>query len=200
MAEQKKSSAKAMILPPLVLAVICAVCCAFLALANMVTKDKIAAAEADAIQSSLQQLPDAGTFEEITDFTPENNEKATATGLYQDEKGQFAVLVTADGYNKGGLQVVIGVDKDGAVTGVSFVTVSETPGLGTKVQSNPELLVDNLVGLSDETVVNGVDNITGATYSSKGMKAAVNCALATVSANQEVTGARTTERNLQRVF
>ena len=78
---------------------------------------------------------------------------------------------------------------DGAVTGVSFVTVSETPGLGTKVQSNPELLVDNLVGLSDETVVNGVDNITGATYSSKGMKAAVNCALATVSANQEVTGA-----------
>ena len=189
MAEQKKSSAKAMILPPLVLAVICAVCCAFLALANMVTKDKIAAAEADAIQSSLQQLPDAGTVEEITDFTPENNEKATATGLYQDEKGQFAVLVTADGYNKGGLQVVIGVDKDGAVTGVSFVTVSETPGLGTKVQSNPELLVDNLVGLSDETVVNGVDNITGATYSSKGMKAAVNCALATVSANQEVTGA-----------
>ena len=189
MAEQKKSSAKAIILPPLVLAVICAVCCAFLALANMVTKDKIAAAEADAIQSSLQQLPDAGTFEEITDFTPENNEKATATGLYQDEKGQFAVLVTADGYNKGGLQVVIGVDKDGAVTGVSFVTVSETPGLGTKVQSNPELLVDNLVGLSDETVVNGVDNITGATYSSKGMKVAVNCALATVSANQEVTGA-----------
>ena len=69
------------------------------------------------------------------------------------------------------------------------MTVSETPGLGTKVQSNPELLVDNLVGLSDETVVNGVDNITGATYSSKGMKAAVNCALATVSANQEVTGA-----------
>lgn len=66
------------------------------------------------------------------------------------------MLVTADGYNKGGLQVVIGVDKDGAVTGVSFVTVSETPGLGTKVQSNPELLVDNLVGLSDETVVNGV--------------------------------------------
>ena len=155
----------------------------------MGTKDKIAAAEADAIQSSLQQLPDAGTFEEITDFTPENNEKATATGLYQDEKGQFAVLVNADGYNKGGLQVVIGVDKDGAVTGVSFVTVSETPGLGTKVQSNPELLVDNLVGLSDETVVNGVDNITGATYSSKGMKAAVNCALATVNANQEVTGA-----------
>ena len=186
MAEAKTSSVKSMVLPPLVLAIICAVCCAFLALANMVTKDKIAAAEADAIQTSLKQLPDAGTFEEVTDFQPENNEKASATGLYLDENGQYAVLVTADGYNKGGLQVVIGVDKGGAVTGVSFVTVSETPGLGTKVQSNPELLVDHLVGLSDSDAVDGVDNITGATYSSKGMKAAVNCALATV---HEVTGA-----------
>ena len=183
MAEAKTSSVKSMVLPPLVLALICAVCCAFLALANMVTRDKIAAAEADAIQTSLKQLPDAGTFEEVTDFQPENNEKASATGLYLDENGQYAVLVTADGYNKGGLQVVIGVDKGGAVT------VSETPGLGTKVQSNPELLVDHLVGLSDSDAVDGVDNITGATYSSKGMKAAVNCALATVHANQEVTGA-----------
>ena len=106
MAEAKTSSVKSMVLPPLVLALICAVCCAFLALANMVTKDKIAAAEADAIQTSLKQLPDAGTFEEVTDFQPENNEKASATGLYLDENGQYAVLVTADGYNKGGLQVV----------------------------------------------------------------------------------------------
>lgn len=190
MAEQKKSSAKAMILPPLVLAVICAVCCAFLALANMVTKDKIAAAEADAPSSpaySSCRMPEPLKRSPI--LPRRTTKRRLAHGLYQDEKGQFAVLVNADGYNKGGLQVVIGVDKDGAVTGVSFVTVSETPGLGTKVQSNPELLVDNLVGLSDETVVNGVDNITGATYSSKGMKAAVNCALATVNANQEVTGA-----------
>ena len=78
MAEAKTSSVKSMVLPPLVLAIICAVCCAFLALANMVTRDKIAAAEADAIQTSLKQLPDAGTFEEVTDFQPENNEKASA--------------------------------------------------------------------------------------------------------------------------
>ena len=185
MAETKNASVKSMLVPPLVLALICAVCCAFLALANHVTKDKIAAAEAAAIQTSLKQLPDAGNFEEVADFTPQNNEKASATGLYQDEKGQYAVLVTADGYNKGGLQVVIGVDKDGAVTGVSFVSVSETPGLGTKVQSNPELLTDHFTGLSEKSAVDSVDNITGATYSSKGMKAAVDCALATVRENQE---------------
>lgn len=178
-----------MVIPPLVLALICAVCCGLLVLANSVTRDKIAAAEAASIQDSLQELPDAGTFTEIPDFTPEDNDRAAATALYMDEKGQAAVLITADGYNKGGLQVVVGVNRDGAVTGISFVTVSETPGLGTKVQSNPELLVDNLVGLSDTAAVDGVDGITSATYSSKGMKAAVDCALDTVGANQEVLGA-----------
>ncbi len=99
------------------------------------------------------------------------------------------MLVTADGYNKGGLQVVIGVDKGRSRYRRFLRHRFGNPGLGTKVQSDPELLVDHLVGLSDSDAVDGVDNITGATYSSKGMKAAVNCALATVHANQEVTGA-----------
>jgi electron transport complex protein RnfG len=188
MANKSENPIKSMVLPPLVLAIICAVCCGVLAFANSVTKDKIAAAEADAIQSSLQELPDAGNFTEIENFQTADNDKATATGLYVDENGQSAVLITADGYNKGGLQVVIGVDAEGAVSGISFVSVGETPGLGTKVQSNPELLTDHLIGLSDADAVEAVDGITGATYSSKGMKAAVTCALDTVNANREVLG------------
>lgn len=176
---------KQYILPPLVLAIICAVCCGLLAFANSITKDKIAAAEADAIQSSLSELPDCGTFIEVTDFTPVNNDRATATNFYVDENGNSAVLITADGYNKGGLQVIVGVDAEGAILGVTFVTVSETPGLGTKVQSNPELLVDNLIGISDSSAVESIDSITGATYSSKGMKSAVICALETTSANEK---------------
>ena len=99
-----------LIKPPVVLAVVCACCCGLLAVANSVTKDKIAAAEAASIQASLQQLPNAGNFTEVSDFQPANNEKATATAVYVDENQQTAVLVTANGYNKGGLQVVIGLD------------------------------------------------------------------------------------------
>ena len=99
----------------------------------------------------------------------------------------MAVLVTADGYNKGGLQVIVGVDAQGAVTGVTFVSVTETPGLGTKVQSEPALLLDHLIGLSDTASVEGVDNISGATYSSRGLKAAVSCAIDTVASNREVS-------------
>ncbi len=189
MADTEKMTKKSMILPPLVLALICAICCGLLAFANALTEDKIAAAEADAIQSSLQELPNAGTFTEIEDFTSADPDRATATGLYVDENGQAAVLITADGYNKGGLQVVIGVDSDNAVTGIAFVSVSETPGLGTKVQTNPELLADNLIGMTDSSAVEEVDGVTGATYSSKALKAAVVCALDTVSANREVIDA-----------
>ncbi len=176
---------KNMILPPVVLAVVCAVCCGLLAVVNSITKDKIAAAEAQAVQDSLSGLPDAGTFEEITDFTAPEMDKVQATGVYVDENNQTAVLVTADGYNKGGLQVVVGLDAEGAVTGVSFVSVTETPGLGTKVQTNPELLVDALIGLSDGSAVDAADAITGATYSSNGMKNAVKCAMETFAINKE---------------
>ena len=45
-----------LIKPPVVLAVVCACCCGLLAVANSVTKDKIAAAEAASIQESCRTL------------------------------------------------------------------------------------------------------------------------------------------------
>jgi electron transport complex protein RnfG len=182
---ENKSNIKNTVIPPLVLALICAVCCGLLAFANNVTKDKIAAAEANAILSSLSELPGDGDFTEINDYEAVNNEKATVDSVYLDSNGQYAVLVTADGYNKGGIQAVIGVLDDGTVSGISFVSVSETPGLGTKVQSNPELLVDNIIGKSIDDNIDDIDSITGATYSSKGMKAAVVAALDTVNKIKE---------------
>jgi len=118
--------------PPIVLAIVCACCCGLLAVVNSITKEKIAAAEAASIQTSLQALPNAGSFTQVPDFQPADNEKATATAVYVDENQQTAILVTANGYNKGGLQVVIGLDAEGAITGITFVSVTETPGLGTK--------------------------------------------------------------------
>lgn len=178
-------SKKNMIMPPVVLACVCAVCCGLLAFANSITKDKIAEAEAQAVQDSLSVLPDAGTFEEITDFTAPEMDKVQATGLFADENDMAAVLVTADGYNKGGLQVAVGIDAEGKVTGISFVSITETPGLGTKVQSNPELFLDKLIGMSDAEAVENTDGITGATFSSNGMKNAVKCALETYELNKE---------------
>ncbi len=177
---------KNLLMPPVVLAGVCAVCCVLLAAANSITKDKITAAENAAVQESLSGLPSAGTFEEITNFNAPYTEKVTVSALYKDENHQTAVLVTADGYNKGGIQAAVGIDKDGSITGISFVSVTETPGLGTKIQSNPELLADSLTDLSSADDIDACDGITGATFSSKGLKNAVKCALETFELNKEV--------------
>lgn len=177
---------KNLLMPPIVLAGVCAVCCVLLAAANSVTKDKITAAENAAVQESLSGLPNAGTFEEMKDFDSPDMEKVNVSALYKDENYQTAVLITADGYNKGGIQAAIGIDKDGKITGISFVSVTETPGLGTKIQSNPELLADTLTGLSSIDDIDSCDGITGATFSSKGLKNAVKCALETFELNKGV--------------
>lgn len=174
-----------MIKPSIVLSCVCAVCCALLAAVNSITKDKIAAAEISAIQDSLSVLPDAGEFKEIKEFLNPEMEKVKINGLYKDEKDQTAVLVTADGYNKSGIQAVIGIDKNGIITGISFVSVTETPGLGTKIQSNPELMTNKFTGMTDTDSVDALDGITGATFSSKGLKNAVKCALETFELNKE---------------
>ena len=87
--------------------------------------------------------------------------------------------------------MMVGIDPDGAVTGVSIISNSETSGIGSKVMNNETLangtkVLDQFIGKSaaDGTLVVGtnVDAITGATVSSKGVTTGVNTALAAAGA------------------
>ena len=87
----------------------------------------------------------------------------------------------------GMLSMVVGVDMDGAVTGVSVTDNSETANIGTKVV-NDQSVLDRFIGMSHEggeiTVNSGsnrFDGVSGATVSSKGVTAGVNTALAAVA-------------------
>ena len=64
------------------------------------------------------------------------------------------------------------------------MTIGETPGLGTKVQDKSFL--DSFAGLSAESDVDAVTNVTGATRSSNGMKRAAETAIRTYSEQKEV--------------
>ena len=82
--------------------------------------------------------------------------------------------------------MMVGVSMDGRVTGVSVVSHSETPNIGSKVVDDQSVL-DRFIGMSHEggeiTVnagTNRFDGISGATYSSKGVAAGVNAALTAV--------------------
>lgn len=102
--------------------------------------------------------------------------------LSYDEPKQCALELTADGYAKGGLHLLVGIQEDGSITGVSVISIGETPGLGSKVQDKKYLEKYNQLSIYnvEDDIANpipAVDNITGATYSSKGMKKAVASAL-----------------------
>ena len=164
------------ILPSLVLMLVCAVVCGLLAAANAVTKDKIAQAEAEKVQKSLTAVFGEDTYTEL------ENTAEDITAVYENSKGMLIFDVTADGYAKGGIRALIGINPDGTVASVGIVSLSETPGLGTKI-NDPAYLskYTGIVGVKEAP-----DAISGATYSSKGLKRAVDTALTAFAQKKEV--------------
>lgn len=159
---------KEKVLPSIVLCLIAVIVCGALVLANELTKDKIAAAQAEKISASLSE-----TFGDAT-YT---NAEKTIDGIdntYTGDNGTTVFEITQDGYAKGGLHVLIGFDSEGKLCGIGFLDMGETPGLGTKVRDQKDF-TEQFVGLSEKT--DDFEPITGATFSSKGMKAAVDKAL-----------------------
>ena len=75
------------------------------------------------------------------------------------------------------------MNSDGSVGGISVISISETPGLGTKV--NDHEFLNKFCGIAENAVIvkqapvseNEVQAVTSATYSSKGVASAVNDAI-----------------------
>ncbi len=170
-------SVKDKIMPPIVLTLICIITSALLTVVYNITYVDTTGIITDKLSSGLADI-----YKSDSGFEMLINEDGTVktfegvTSVISDGKNT-AFEITADGYSKGGLHLLIGFDESGAICGISVLTIGETPGLGTKVQNNAFL--DKFKGISSEDYV--VDNITGATYSSKGMKSAVNTALSAYS-------------------
>ncbi len=170
------------ILPSLVLMLVCAVVCGLLAAANAVTKDKIAQAEAEKVQKSLTAVFGEDTYTELENTAEDITAVEYITAVYENSKGMLIFDVTADGYAKGGIRALIGINPDGTVASVGIVSLSETPGLGTKI-NDPAYLskYTGIVGVKEAP-----DAISGATYSSKGLKRAVDTALTAFAQQKEV--------------
>ncbi|UCG13145.1 MAG: RnfABCDGE type electron transport complex subunit G [Deltaproteobacteria bacterium] len=90
-----------------------------------------------------------------------------------------AYSATAKGYHDL-IEVMVGVDPDGTLTGISIMTHTETPGLGARIEE-PEF-TDQFQGLDVDTAKlsdegGQVDALSGATFSTAGVIAAVGSAL-----------------------
>ena len=177
--------------------VTCVIVAALLGLVDNVTREKIAAINWENTVAAMKAVvadPDATTFSDALENTEAMSAAALAGGgtldsVYEVQVGGasagYAIKVVASG-SQGNIEMMVGVDSENVVTGVSIVDNSETAGIGSKVMENQNGVLDQFIGKSaaDGTLAVGanVDAITGATVSSKGVTAGVNAALAVAGA------------------
>ena len=76
----------------------------------------------------------------------------------------------------------MGIDENGKISKIEFISLGETPGLGSKVKDNEDFR-EQFYGKSASPVE--LDAVSGATFSSKGMKNAVEEALDVYNNNKE---------------
>ena len=185
------------------LTAIAVVVAGLLGLVNNVTEDKIAEANRVKTENAMMEVVEISnpSFSDALAVSEEMAAAAQAFGakvveLYQvtdgDAAAGYAVKVSASG-SQGTIVMMVGVNVDGGVTGISVINHSETSNIGTKVTGNE--LLDSGIGVLDQfkgltmpeggLVVGGdVDAITGATVTTKGVTNGVNGALAAVAAMQ----------------
>ena len=178
--------------------VTCVIVAGLLGGVNAITKDKIAAINWEKTVAAMKAVvadPDATTFSDALENTAEMEAACLAGGatlqnVYEVQvdgaAAGYAIKVSASG-SQGAIEMMVGVDGEGVVTGVSIVKHSETSGIGTKVAENAPNkagvgMLSQFEGMSaaDGTLAVGtnVDAVSGATVSSRGVTAGVNAALA----------------------
>lgn len=94
------------------------------------------------------------------------------------EKLGYAFVVLPRGYG-GPMNVVVGINLKGKVTGLKVSDHRETPGLGTDVVENPEYIKEfkNKTARDPVEIGKDVDVISGSTISSKALASGVREAL-----------------------
>lgn len=175
------------------LTAIALVVAAMLGAVNMITYDKITAINEANTKAALAAVaPEGATFEpvEITDaVAAAAAQYASVSEVYTMSTGGYATKIVASG-SQGNIEMIVGVDADGAITGVSIVSNSETGGIGTKVMENKPNdagvpVLDQFQGMSGAgslVVKSNITPISGATVSTNGVTAGANAALAVVEA------------------
>ena len=179
------------------LTVISLVVAALLGFVNSITADKIAEIDAENTRIAMSAVaPEGSEFGDKIEVTDDMvAAAATQSGkileLYPVTNGGaeagYVMKISASG-SQGTIVMMVGVDANKAITGISVVSHAETSGIGTKVVENKpnsagEPVLDQFIGKSGAgTLVVGsnITAISGATVSTKGIATGANAALAVV--------------------
>lgn len=155
--------------PIVVLTVICFVVSALLGYINSITEPIITEANIKTAEESKKEvLPDADSFTTYEgDDLPDGVVSADTA-----DNGAGAVFI-CDGAGYGGtMEIIVGIDSEGTISGVKVLSHSETAGLGARVAN--ESFTSQFVGENSELA--DVELISGSTISSKCFVNLVNLA------------------------
>ena len=177
------------------LTVISLVVAALLGFVNSITADKIAEIDAENTRIAMSAVaPEGSEFGDKIEVTDDMvAAAATQSGkileLYPVTNGGaeagYVMKISASG-SQGTIVMMVGVDANKAITGISVVSHAETSGIGTKVGGNETNtagvpVLDQFVGLRGAgslVVGSNITAISGATVSTKGITMGANAALA----------------------
>jgi electron transport complex protein RnfG len=153
--------------PVILLTVVVTVCVSLLTYVDSLTRERISAQEDEAVKAMLDEM-----FPDMSRYDFQN-------GIYiiYDDGDQigYAFLAVGKGYG-GDINILVGLNDDTTLKGITIVSQEETPGLGTRI-TEPSF-TDQFAGLDVNQVAlsrdgGRIDAITGSTISSSAVVEAV---------------------------
>ena len=180
---KKENTALYILRLALTLFIIAGVVAAALAGVNSITKPVIDRLNAEKTQKAIEAVLPGGFDEELVNF---DNQGGLVSKVYKGANG-YALEVLPSGFDNT-ITLMVGVDNEGKVLGISVVSHTETAGLGAVAAENTskgESFRSQFVGKSGSVAVSKdggeLDAITGATITSRAICVGVNAALACVA-------------------
>jgi electron transport complex protein RnfG len=187
------------------LALIAAICTLLVAATYQATHERIAANEKALLEQSLQPalsgvFYDSGVSESRIVIQPPHdlpgNDPAVIYRVFAEDQPVAALMVVTarDGFS-GPIRILIGLEYDGAISGVRILQHRETPGLGDKIESSRSDWVYQFDGRSiGDPLVTGwaikedggeFDQLTGASITPRAVIKAIRDTLLYFDANRD---------------
>ncbi len=156
------------------LLVICVLCALLLTGVHALTAPRIQAGTQAKILAGVQSLFPASDLAEEMEVPT----SVSVTGMYravsQETVLGYCVLVTGSGYGSD-LQLMVGYDPQGELSGIRVISHNETKGIGDKALT--EGYLSQYQGATGElTLGTEIDGVGGATLTSQGVLDCVNAA------------------------
>lgn len=179
----KKFHIKEILVPTISLFLICSVVTLLLAVTNSVTAPKIEQLQIETANKTKAQVLSVATSFSEEKTIDLNGVTYTYYEGYDDNENVvgYVFATSSKGYG-GDISTMVGVKSDGTVSGVDFLSISETAGLG--MNADTDSFKSQFVGKSGIIGVNKntstdteIQALTGATITSKAVTNAVNIAL-----------------------